>query len=226
MAGLNITIPHKQNVIPMLDELTPVAQAIGAVNTIYMQNGKLIGDNTDAAGFLTDLHTHLAVKNGDWQKGQIVLVIGAGGAARAAVFGLVEDGWKVIITARRPEQVKALIAHFPDHASCLTQIDCDGAGFRDAISNVSLVINTTPVGMPPDIEKSPWPAGEPLPDKAIFYDLVYNPRETKFVMMARFSGLRAFSGLGMLVEQAALAFKVWTGFDVPRQPLFAALEEK
>ena len=76
MAGLNITIPHKQNVIPMLDELTPVAQAIGAVNTIYMKNGKLIGDNTDAPGFLADLHKHLAVKSGDWQKGQKVLVTG------------------------------------------------------------------------------------------------------------------------------------------------------
>lgn len=226
LAGLNITIPYKQNVIPMLDELTPVAQAIGAVNTINMKNGKLIGDNTDAPGFLADLHTQLAAEIRDWKKGQKVLVIGAGGAARAVVFGLVKDGWKVVITARRPDQVKALIAQFPDHASCLTWIDYDSAGFKTAISNVRLVINTTPVGMSPAVEKSPWPAGVPLPDQAIFYDLVYNPRETKFVMGARYSGLRAFSGLGMLVEQAALAFKIWTGFDVPREPLFTALEEK
>ena len=226
LTGLNITIPHKQNVIPMLDELTLVAQAIGAVNTIYMKNGKLIGDNTDAPGFLADLHTLLAAEIRDWKKGQKVLVIGAGGAARAVVFGLLNDGWKVMITARRLEQVKALIAQFPDHASCLTWINYDRAGFQAAISNVRLVINTTPVGMSPAVEKSPWPAGVPLPDQAIFYDLVYSPRETKFVTEARNSGLRAFSGLGMLVEQAALAFNIWTGFDVPREPLFAALEEK
>jgi len=226
MTGLNITIPHKQNVIPMLDELTPVAQAIGAVNTIYSQNGKLIGDNTDASGFLVDLHTHLDVLNEDWKKGQKALVIGAGGAARAIVFGLVNDGWKVLITARRPEQVMALMTQFPDHASCLTWIDYHSTSFSAAITGVRLVINTTPVGMAPAVEKSPWPAGEPLPNQAVFYDLVYNPRETKFILEARSIGLLAFGGLGMLMEQAALAFKIWTGFDVPREPLFAALEEK
>jgi len=226
MAGLNITIPHKQNVIPWLDELTPVARAIGAVNTIFTRNGKLIGDNTDAPGFIADLHTQLAVKTADWKKGKKAFVIGAGGAARAVVFGLIKDGWKVMITARRLEQVEALINQFPEHASCLTWINYDHIGFRAAISNVHLVINTTPVGMPPAVEKSPWPAGEPLPEQAFIYDLICNPRETKFVMEARFSGLQSSCGLGMLVEQAALAFKIWTGFDVPREPLFAALEEK
>jgi len=226
MAGLNVTTPHKQNVIPMLDELTPLAQAVGAVNTIYMRNEKLTGDNTDAPGFLADLHRHLAAEPGERAEGQKSLVIGAGGAARAVVFALVNDGWKVAVAARRLEQAEALIAQFPGHASSLIRIDYGAIGFRAAVSDLCLVINATPLGMPPAVEKSPWPAGVPLPRRAVFYDLVYNPQETKFVLDARLIGLRAFSGLGMLVEQAALAFKIWTGFDVPREPLFAALEEK
>ncbi len=226
IAGLNVTIPHKQNVIPMLDELTPVAQAVGAVNTIYMRKEKLTGDNTDAPGFLADLYKHLAADSGEWGEGQKSLVLGAGGAARAIAFALVNGGWKVTIAARRPEQAQALIAQFPDHASGLTRIDYDANSFRAAVSDLFLVINATPVGMSPAVGKSPWRAGIPLPRRAVFYDLVYNPRETKFILDARFAGLRAFSGLGMLVEQAALAFKIWTGFDVPREPLIASMEEK
>jgi shikimate dehydrogenase len=226
IAGLNVTIPHKQNVISMLDELTPVAQTIGAVNTITMRNGKLIGDNTDAAGFLADLHRHLAAGSGEWEEGKNALVLGAGGAARAITFALVHDGWRVAIAARRPEQARALIAQFPEHASDLIRIKFDANYFRSAVSGLSLVVNATPIGAFPAVEKSPWPAGIPLPRRAVFYDLVYNPRETKFVLDARAEGLRAFTGLGMLVEQAASAFKTWTGFDVPRDLLMAALEEK
>jgi shikimate dehydrogenase len=226
IAGLNVTIPHKQNVIPLLDELTPVAQTIGAVNTIYTRNGKLTGDNTDAAGFLADLHRHLSADSGEWEEGKNALVLGAGGAARAITFALVHDGWKVTIAARRPEQARALIAQFSDHASNLIRIEFDANDFRSAVYGLSLVINATPAGMFPAVEDSPWPAGIPLPRRAVFYDLVYNPRETKFVLDARFAGLRAFTGLGMLVEQAALAFKTWTGFDVPRELLIAAMEEK
>jgi shikimate dehydrogenase len=226
MTGLNITIPHKQKVLPLLNELTQVAQAIGAVNTIFMRNGELIGDNTDAQGFIADLHKYIPVKFGEREKGQKALVIGAGGAARAVVYGLVNESWKVMVTARSSEKTKALIAQFPDHASCLTGIEYDRHGFQAEISSMRLVINATPVGMTPDVENSPWPAGEPHPKNAIFYDLVYKPRETKFVQDARASGLVAFNGLGMLVEQAALAFKIWTGSDVPRELLLASLEEK
>ena len=226
ITGLNVTIPHKQNVLPMLDELTPVAQAVGAVNTIFMRNGRLTGDNTDAPGFLADLNRCLAADLREKEGGKRSLVLGAGGAARAVAFALVNDGWQVSIAARRPEQALALISQFPDHASRLTTIDFHADGFRAAVSDLSLIVNATPLGMPPAVEKSPWPAGIPLPRRAVVYDLVYSPRETKFVLDARSAGLRAFSGLGMLVEQARLAFKIWTGFDVPRESLYAAMEEK
>ncbi|PJB66449.1 MAG: shikimate dehydrogenase, partial [Anaerolineae bacterium CG_4_9_14_3_um_filter_57_17] len=102
ITGLNVTIPHKQNVIPLLDELTPTAQAIGAVNTIYRHGEKLIGENTDAAGFLSDLKKNI----GNWKLGigKLALVLGAGGAARAVIYALLHDGWQVTLAARRIEQ--------------------------------------------------------------------------------------------------------------------------
>jgi shikimate dehydrogenase len=226
IAGLNVTIPYKQEAIPLLDELTPVAQAIGAVNTIFMRNGKLMGDNTDAPGFLADLHKLFAAEPGEREEGKNALVLGGGGAARAVVYALVVDGWNVTIAARRQEQARALIAQLPDYQSVLTWVDYTAIAFKPIVSTLALVINATPVGMAPDVAKSPWPMGMPLPHRAVFYDLVYTPRETKFVQNARLAGMRASTGLGMLVEQAALSFEIWTEFDVPREPLLAALEEK
>ena len=116
ITGLNVTIPHKQNVIPLLYELTPNAQAIGAVNTIYLRDNKLIGDNTDAPGFLTDLNKFLTTEN--TEKNISALVIGAGGSARAVVYALVNIGWNVTIAARRIEQGQELAGHY---ATCNTQ---------------------------------------------------------------------------------------------------------
>jgi shikimate dehydrogenase len=224
--GLNVTIPYKQKVIPLLDGLTQVAQAVGAVNTIYMQNGKLIGDNTDAPGFLADMHRYLGTDSEERAEGKKSLVLGAGGAACAVVYALVNAGWQVALAARRPEQTRVLVAKFQNQGSNITRIDYDTDAFLAAVSGSSLVVNTTPVGMYPAVNASPWPGGSPMPRRAVVYDLVYNPRETKFVQDARFEGLRAIGGLGMLVEQAAMAFNIWTGYDVPHKILFAALEEK
>jgi shikimate dehydrogenase len=226
ITGLNVTIPHKQNVIRYLDELTSVAETIGAVNTIYLRNGKLTGENTDAPGFLADLYRHFG---DDFIKERVVkkaLVLGAGGAARAVTYALVNDGWKVIISARRTEQTQELIAQFSSKDSQLSKIDYDAGSFRVNVPDIFLIINTTPVGMLPETEKTPWPSDVSLPDHSVFYDLVYNPGETKFIKNARTIGLRAYNGLGMLVEQAALSFNIWTGFEIPRQHLLAALEEK
>ena len=110
MTGLNVTIPHKQNVIPLLDELTPTAKAIGAVNTIYFRENKLIGDNTDAAGFLSDLKKFTG--DGKLGIGKSVLVLGAGGSARAVVYALLNDSWNVKIAARRIDQAEQLANSF------------------------------------------------------------------------------------------------------------------
>ncbi len=247
--GLNVTIPHKQNVIPLLDELTPTAQAIGAVNTISMRDGKLIGDNTDAPGFLTDLGGLIGSRHGREAAQQTsevsidapgfladlggltgshhdrkaarqtsevskALVLGAGGSARAVVYALIHDGWDVTISARRPEQAQVLASNYHLPITNLTNPP-----------TFDLLVNTTPVGMSPNIDASPWPENLAFPKDAAVYDLVYNPSETKLVRDARAAGLPARTGLGMLIEQAALAFEIWTGQKPPREVLFQKVVE-
>ncbi|MBN8656175.1 MAG: shikimate dehydrogenase [Anaerolineae bacterium] len=212
--GLNVTIPHKQNVIEFMDELTPTAKAIGAVNTIYMRADKLIGDNTDAPGFLSDLKRG---SNSSFSTPHSALVLGAGGSARAVVYALVNDGWNVTIAARRLEQAKQLAQSFPNYQLLITNLDDLQPLTFD------LIVNTTPLGMTPNIETSPLPENIILSKNTFVYDLVYNPRETKLVRDARAQGLNASTGLGMLIEQAALAFEKWTGHNPPREVLFEAV---
>ncbi len=216
--GLNVTIPHKQNVIPFLDELTPTAKSIGAVNTIYLHNNRLIGDNTDAQGFLLDLEKFLnteARRHGDLN----ALVLGAGGSARAVVYALVNDGWDVTIAARRMEQSQELVLKFGKAKA----IEFNPQTFQR--SDLQLIVNTTPVGMTPNIDRSPWPENLPFPTNTSIYDLVYNPRETILVRDARCQGLNATTGLGMLIEQAVLSFEIWTGYKPPREVMFEAVDQ-
>ena len=231
--GLNVTIPHKQAVIPYLDQLTSTAQAIGAVNTISMRDGRLIGDNTDAPGFLADLKELFATESAEFRERQrdggaasrSALVLGAGGSARAVVYALSKAGWRVTICARRLDQADMLSSAFdlPHDGSRPAVIEYSAAKILERLSEFSLIVNTTPLGMSPQPERCPWPDGLAWP-RADVYDLVYNPRETRFVRLARSAGLRARSGLGMLVEQAALAFELWTGRKPPRDVMFAAVE--
>jgi len=230
--GLNVTIPHKQNVIKLLDGLTPTANSIGAVNTIYVRENKLIGDNTDAYGFLTDLKrfltTHLSrpprAVSGETQRHSDLsaLVLGAGGSARAVVYALVNDGWDVIIAVRRFEQAEQLANSFTQHQLQISNYELSSI----ELSNISLIVNTTPIGMAPNTDQSPWPENLPFPPHAAIYDLVYNPRETKLVRDACSQGLPATTGLGMLIEQAALAFEIWTGHKPPREAMLNAANQR
>lgn len=223
ITGLNVTIPHKQNVIELMDDLTPTAEAIGAVNTIHLREGKLIGDNTDAAGFLADLKKNMAespspkMGEGLGVREKSALVLGAGGSARAVVYALLTDGWDVTVSARRIEQAQELVSQFKNADAAELNVKT----FQ--LSNFQLIINTTPLGMTPNIDQSPLPENLSLPSNAFVYDLIYNPRETKFVRGARSQGLRATTGLGMLIEQAALSFEVWTGHTPPRDVLFESV---
>lgn len=216
--GLNVTIPHKQWVIEFLDDLTPVAKAIGAVNTIYLRDEKLIGENTDAPGFLADLKKFLTTetrRRGDSN----ALVLGAGGSARAVVYALLNEGWVVTIAARRLEQAQELTDAFLNYQLRMTTLtDLRPLTF-------DLVINTTPLGMYPNIDQSPLPDNLSLPSNVFVYDLVYNPRETKLVKYARSQGVRATTGLGMLIEQAALSFEIWTGHNPSREMMRASVEQ-
>ena len=223
--GLNVTIPHKQNVIELMDELTVTAKAIGAVNTIYLHEDKLIGDNTDTSGFLSDLKrfltlecdsllSHLQEQAPALQKK--ALVLGAGGSARAIVYALLCDGWDVTIVARRIEQAQQLSQSFGKYDLRFSTFDFQPSTF-------DLIVNTTPLGMTPNIEDSPLPENIVLSPKTVIYDLIYNPRETKIVKDARAQGLSATTGLGMLIEQAALAFEIWTGAKADRDAMQKAV---
>ena len=209
ITGLNVTIPHKQNVIRFMDELTPTAKAIGAVSVIYLRDHKLIGDNADAHGFLTDLK-----KVFDFSSLIIppsALILGAGGSARAVVYALLKDGWNVTIAARRIEQAQELAMQFEKANAIELELQ------TSQLSNFQLIVNSTPLGMTPNIHTSPLPENVILPSQLSVYDLVYNPRETKLVRDARSQGLQATTGLGMLTEQAALGFELWTGNKLPSE---------
>ncbi len=229
LQGLNVTIPHKAQVASMVEALTPAGSAIGAVNTVYFEDGKLRGDNTDAPGFLADL-AHLV----GGPPGQ-ALVLGAGGSARAVAFALVSQGWRVAVAARRLGQAQQLVSELSSNVDGLTAVGKMDALLQSLelapealaaiIPRCSLLVNCTPVGMAPDSQASPWPAETPFARGLAVYDLVYNPSETALLRSARAAGLPARPGLGMLVEQAALSFERWTGLEAARAAMWAALEQ-
>jgi shikimate dehydrogenase len=177
----------------------------------------LIGHNTDAAGLLADLHAH-----GVRLQHRTVMVIGAGGAARAAVAACASAGARVRVVARRREQATRLQSLVPQ----LDIFEWTELGFMQACDGVALILNSTPVGMTPDVDASPWPESVPLPPDAFVYDMIYNPAETRFTQQAQAHGLRAATGLGMLVEQGALAFELWTGQPAPRALMHEVTERK
>lgn len=233
ISGLNVTIPHKQAVLEFLDELTPRARLVGAVNTIFPRGSRLVGDNTDVTGFLADLKRSAPALSLDGKRSNAgrsqALILGAGGAARAAACGLVGSGWRVILAARRLEQAAGLandlrsafkgaqveVVHLPpsfgSHPT-IFDLTCD----PDQMNGLDLLVNATPAGMVSHENESAWPEALPLPPRAFVYDMVYAPRETALVRRARGSGLAAINGAGMLVEQAAAAFELWTGRAAPR----------
>lgn len=219
--GLNVTIPHKQAVKPFLDALDEKAEAVGAVNTIYRREGQLIGTNTDVEGFLRDVGQKLSLAEGG-----SALILGAGGAARAVTYGLLQSGWQVWIAARRPEQAKQMVrdlrasqslpAEAPArmHAISLSELGV----VKAEADNLRLVVNATPLGTKGLEEGSPLPVEFDFPNRVCFYDLVYNPPVTTFLRQARERGHKAWNGFGMLIQQAALAFECWTNCAIAVTP--------
>ena len=226
ITGLNVTIPHKKTVIPFLDNLTSTARDIDAVNTIYLSDGKLVGDNTDAPGFCSDLENVMKANGRQWihdssNNEDHALVIGAGGSACAVVYTLVRRGWWVTIAARRLKQAQEIAYRYSseDSNTLISAIKLNKSQINRVELPISLIVNTTPIGMFPNIDDSPWPENLSLPNDAMVYDLVYNPSETKLVKGTRAAGLIAVTGLGMLIEQAALAFERWTGIPANRDAM-------
>lgn len=219
--GANVTIPHKEAVVPLVDRLTPTAEAIGAANTLVFEpDGTLLGDNTDAAGFLHPLAPLM-----DRLRGQPVVLLGAGGAARAAAYAVLTRlaPARLTIAARRPEQAEALGAALAPHDARSVLETCPLDGARRAIRDARLLVNTTPVGMHPHVTDSPWSSADDFHAGQVVYDLVYAPARPRLLREAEAGGATTIGGLGMLIGQAALAFEQWTGQPLPLDAVHVAL---
>jgi len=206
-AGGNVTVPHKEQIIRFCDHVTPTAQKIGAVNTLWVQDGKLHGDNTDKYGFLANLDQQLP----DWdQRKSTVLVLGAGGAARAILVGLGERGYeRIVVLNRTLERAQALCSELnnvfggsPFRAAKLSD-------FNSLAPEADLLINTSAVGM--NGTRFEQLSIKMLPEHAVVTDIVYTPLETPLLADARSAGLRTVDGIGMLLHQAVPGFVRWFG---------------
>ncbi len=200
-SGFNVTVPHKQAVMALCDTLDDTARAIGAVNTVIIANGKREGRNTDAFGFIANLKQ--SVPGFDFTRGP-ALVLGAGGAARAVLYGLLQEGIPEIRLANRTrDNAQALAQEFP-RVKIIDWKDRDAA-----CEGVSLLINTTVLGMQgqADLEMDI----SALPADAVVYDIVYKPLWTPLLQAAKARNLPAVTGIGMLLHQARPAFAAWTG---------------
>jgi shikimate dehydrogenase len=220
VAGFNVTIPHKEAIVPLLDDVTKLARTIGAVNTVVNQDGELIGYNSDGPGFIESLKEDAGFE----PQGKKIVVLGAGGASRAVVTMLAELGAASLTISDIIEDKAKELAEYTDG---LSQTRCgwsrpDSQLLKSEIEQADLLVNTTPLGMHPDVNKSPLPDKIKLPKKLLVYDLVYNPAETKLLKTAKAAGCKAVSGLGMLVRQGALAFTVFTGEEAPVETMWSA----
>ncbi len=213
---MNVTVPLKQEVMSHVlpDEK---ARAIGAVNTIDFRDNR--GTNTDAIGFIDDLKA-----NGVSLSGERVIVLGAGGAARAAVYGLAKAGAEVIVVNRTIQKAQVMLADLAISAGIMRGMDVKTLD-EAAEMNVSLIVNCTSVGMWPHVDESPWIEGVPFPKGVTVYDMVYRPERTRLIEQAEANGCRAIGGLGMLVRQGASAFTIWTKREAPVEVMFSAARE-
>lgn len=214
--GANVTIPHKETVVPLLDQVEERAESIGAVNTIANESGRLVGYNTDVTGFARALREDAGFD----PKGKRAAVLGGGGAARAVALALIEGGASaIVVTGPIPEQLDSLVADLRGLAGTgitLTWSYWQDGTFLRVLPEADLLVNCTPVGMRGGETEGQSPVtADLLPARGIVFDLVYNPLETPLLRAAKERGAKAVSGLGMLVYQAAESFRLWTGQEAP-----------
>ncbi len=221
--GANVTIPHKEAVIPLLDEVDALSRRVGAVNTILNRGGRLSGSNTDVEGFLRALREDAAFE----PAGCRAVIAGAGGAARAVVVALLDAGaTSISVIARTPARAERLLGDVGRDATASLSAPGDSLdAWREAVASADLLVNCTPLGTSgtADEGRSPVPA-EVIRPEMLVYDLVYRPAETALLRQARACGARTLGGLPMLVYQGAASFKTWTGRDAPVAVMRAAAE--
>jgi len=227
--GANVTIPHKEAVMPLLDELDETARNIGAVNTIVNSGGRLTGCNTDVAGFIRGLREDA----GFTIEGKHAILLGAGGVAKAAAYGLVTGGISSLIVLNRSfPRAQALVSSLAQHALTnripvkisAAPLTADSAA--RVLPSCNLIVNGTSVGMRHSLleNESPLPSAS-IPKDVLVYDLVYNPVETPLLRQARSSGAETLGGLPMLIYQGAAAFELWTGEKSPVDIMMKAAEK-
>lgn len=228
LRGFNITIPHKQSIIPLLDEVSEVARAIGAVNTVWREGDHWHGTNTDAVGFLSPLKT----LNKNWDE-LPAMVLGNGGAARAVVAACAQLGCpEILVVGRSPNKLAAFAQSWTDSPDIFARIrSVTWQHMNDYLPTAGLVVNATPMGMHPQVEASPLNPEQAslVREDAIAYDLIYTPRPTQFLQQTSEHGAIAIDGLEMLVQQGAAALEIWTKqsapVDIMRQTLLDHLKQ-
>ena len=214
--GFNITMPDKEAVLPLLDHLSDAASLIGAVNTVCNQDGVLTGHNTDGTGFLNALR-----EEGCVIKGSCMTLFGCGGAGKAIAVQAALDGLEELNLVCRHSaswpKAEALIERIRERTSCRASlIDAeDLSGIRSAFTSSSMIINATSAGMEPNTQETCFAHPEFFPSSALAGDVIYHPRETRFLREAREAGCRTMNGMYMLLYQGAEAFRLWTGQDMP-----------
>lgn len=219
--GANVTVPHKQAVMPLLDEVDERAKQAGAVNVIVHKDDKLVGYNTDATGFARSLKEDAGF---DGKRKKVVL-LGSGGAARAVALALIDQNpeW-IYVVGRTPRNIDRMVVDLKPRTPSGTTITWaywgDGSYMR-ALVEADLIVNCTPIGMAGGDERSPL-RPEEIRSGVIVYDLVYNPAETPLLAAAKSRGAKAVPGIGMLVHQGADAFKLWTGQDADTKAMLDA----
>ena len=220
--GANITIPYKEEVIKYLDDLDSKAKLIGAVNTIVKKNNKLIGYNTDAFGFIRSIES----KSDFCFEGKKVLIIGAGGAARSAIFSLIEKGIKSLVIANRTLERANNLAEEISEFVQLEISDLESLYFQKLVGESDLIVNASSVGMAhttlnsKNLIKADW-----FSSKSLVFDMVYNPIVTPLITEARKAGAESINGLAMLIYQGASSFNLWTNKEAPIQIMTNAAEK-
>ena len=221
--GFSVTIPHKVAAMPFLDEVDQTAEQIGAINTVVVENGKLIGYNTDASGALRALR-----ENGAALLGQRVLMLGSGGAARAIAFALAGDAQIAGLTILGVDEAerRRLVQDLRNRTTLAVE---DGPiqddTLRSWIPHCRTVIHCTPVGMSPHVDETCVPAAIWRSDLTVM-DIVYNPRETRLLKEAKAAGCRTIQGIEMFLNQAILQFELWTNQPAPADVMRTVLESR
>ena len=221
--GFSITIPHKQAIVPLLTEITPIAQAIGAVNTVWRTETGWSGTNTDVTGFLQPLKSQPR----HWSQ-TVAVILGNGGAARAAVAGCAELGCATIqVVGRDTRKLEAFLHSWVGSSLAVNLQIHPWAHLRTLLPQAGLLVNTTPIGMSPHSERSPLSPEEAdlLAPTLIAYDLIYTPNPTVFLQQAKDRGAIAIDGLEMLVQQGAAALEIWLQQSVPVDVMRRSLQQ-